>query len=75
MDKEFDIVVVGAGTAGVVAALQTARSGLRTLLIEKNSQPGGTMTSGGISFPGLFYAWKKQIISGIGWELVSEAAA
>ena len=46
MDKEFDIVVVGAGTAGVVAALQTARTGLKTLLIEKNSQPGGTMTSG-----------------------------
>ena len=75
MDKEFDIVVVGAGTAGVVAALQAARTGLKTLLIEKNSQPGGTMTSGGISFPGLFYAWKKQIIAGIGWELVSEAAA
>ena len=74
MTKEFDIVVIGAGTAGVVAALQTARAGLKTLLIEKNAQPGGTMTSGGIAFPGLFYAWKKQIISGIGWEIVSEAA-
>ena len=75
MEKIFDIAVIGAGTAGVVAALQTARAGLKTLLIEKNAQPGGTMTSGGIAFPGLFYAWKKQIISGIGWELVSEAAA
>lgn len=74
MPKEFDTVVIGAGTAGVVAALQTARAGLKTLLIEKNAQPGGTMTSGGIAFPGLFYAWKKQIISGIGWEIVSEAA-
>ena len=74
MPKEFDTVVIGAGTAGVVAALQTARAGLKTLLIEKNGQPGGTMTSGGIAFPGLFYAWKKQIISGIGWEIVSEAA-
>ena len=75
MYKDIDIAVVGAGTAGVVAALQAARAGLKTLLIEKNAQPGGTMTSGGIAFPGLFYAWKKQIISGIGWELVSEAAA
>ena len=57
MTKEFDTVVIGAGTAGVVAALQTARAGLKTLLIEKNAQPGGTMTSGGIAFPGLLHAW------------------
>ena len=54
MEKTFDIAVIGAGTAGVVAALQTARAGLKTLLIEKNAQPGGTMTSGGIAVPGLF---------------------
>ena len=75
MEKFFDIVVTGGGTAGVVAAIQAARLGCKTLLIEKNAMPGGTMTCGGIAFPGLFYAWKKQIIAGIGWELVSEAAA
>ena len=72
---DFDIVVIGGGTAGAVAAIQAARLGCKTLLIEKNALPGGTMTAGGIAFPGLFYAWKKQIIAGIGWELVSEAAA
>jgi hypothetical protein len=30
------------------------------------------MTTGGVSFPGLFDAWGKQIIAGIGWELVKE---
>lgn len=75
MKAEYDLLVIGAGTAGVVAAIQSARAGYKTLLIEKNSIPGGTMTAGGITFPGLFFAWKKQIISGIGWELVSEAAA
>ncbi len=75
MDDCFDIMVAGAGTAGVVAAIQAARAGFNTLLVEKNAIPGGTMTAGGIAFPGLFYAWKKQIIAGIGWELVSEAAA
>ena len=75
MDKSFDILVAGAGTAGVVAAIQAARAGCKTILVEKNGMPGGTMTAGGIAFPGLFYAWKKQIIAGIGWELVSEAAA
>ena len=33
------------------------------------------MTTGGVSFPGLFHAWGKQIIKGIGWELVSETSA
>lgn len=33
---------------------------------------GGNTTKGGVSFPGLFDAWGKQIIAGIGWELVRE---
>lgn len=31
------------------------------------------MTVGGVNFPGLFHAWGKQVIAGIGWELVREA--
>ena len=31
---------------------------------------GGTITMGAVNFPGIFFAWGKQIISGIGWELV-----
>jgi hypothetical protein len=34
---------------------------------------GGTITTAGVAFPGLFHAWGKQVISGIGWELVTEA--
>jgi hypothetical protein len=37
------------------------------------SQLGGTTTTGGVSFPGLFHAWGKQVIAGIGWELVQAA--
>jgi len=68
-----DVLVVGGGTAGVIAAIQAARAGNSTILVENGSQLGGTITTGGVAFPGLFYAWGKQIISGIGWELVSEA--
>jgi hypothetical protein len=67
-----DILVVGGGTAGVIAAIQAARTGCSTILVENGSQLGGTTTTGGVSFPGLFYAWGKQIVGGIGWELVSE---
>ncbi len=68
---EYDVVVVGAGTAGTIAAIQVGRLGLRTLLVEKNGMPGGTTTVAAVNFPGLFHAWGRQIIAGIGWELVT----
>ena len=74
-DCDVDVLVVGGGTAGVVAAIQAGRMGARTLLVERNSQLGGTTTTGGVSFPGLFHAWGKQLISGIGWELVTKTVA
>lgn len=68
-----DVLVVGGGTAGTIAAIQAGRAGARTLLVERHSQLGGTTTTGGVSFPGLFDAWGKQVIAGIGWELVRES--
>jgi len=70
-----DVLVVGGGTSGVIAAIQSARIGCKTIVLETGSQLGGTMTTGGVSFPGLFHAWGKQIISGIGWELVTETVS
>ncbi|MFZ5431060.1 MAG: FAD-dependent oxidoreductase [Bacteroidota bacterium] len=52
-----DILVVGGGTAGVIAALQATRAGCKTTIIEIGSQLGGTITTGGVAFPGLFHAW------------------
>lgn len=71
--NDFDVLVVGGGTAGHVAAIQAARAGAKTLIVERNSQLGGTTTTGGVAFPGLFDAWGKQVIAGIGWELVKES--
>ena len=70
---QADVMVVGGGTAGTIAALQAARAGARTLIVERGTQLGGTTTTGGVAFPGLFDAWGKQIIAGIGWELVKES--
>jgi 3-oxosteroid 1-dehydrogenase len=45
---EFDVVVAGSGAAGMTAALAAARTGLRTVLIEKAATFGGsTARSGG----------------------------
>ncbi len=74
-DEDCDVVVVGGGAAGVAAALQSARSGARTVLVEQGFQVGGTMTSGGVNFPGLFHAWGRQVIDGVGYQLVTNCVA
>ena len=45
MDKQFDVIVVGAGNGGLTAAANTAKAGLKTLLLEKHNIPGGCATS------------------------------
>lgn len=69
---DIDVLVVGGGPAGITAAIQAARAGASTILLESGSQLGGTTATAGVNFPGLFHAWGKQVIAGIGWELVEE---
>ena len=45
MSKHVDIVVVGAGNAGLSAALHCATEGKKVLLIEQHNLPGGCATS------------------------------
>lgn len=70
----YDVVVCGGGTAGFCAAVAAARCGASTALIERFGVLGGTMTVGGVSAPALFHAHGKQIIAGIGWELMTKLA-
>lgn len=43
--EKFDVVVVGGGAGGIACAWNAAKSGLKTLLIEKNIHLGGLITS------------------------------
>ena len=74
-EKEIDVLVIGGGAAGFSAAVAAARSGAKTMLVEKNAMLGGTVTTGGVAFPGLFHAWGRQIIDGPCWESICRTAA
>jgi hypothetical protein len=75
ISESYDVVVVGGGSAGFTAAIQAARAGARTALVEKNGILGGTTVVAAVDFPGLFHAWGKQVIAGIGWEAIERTAA
>ena len=40
--EHYDVVVVGAGGAGLAAAIEARATGARVLLLEKNERPGGS---------------------------------
>ena len=48
IEETYDVVIVGAGGAGIAAAAQAAQEGNTVLVIEKNAEIGGnTLVSGG----------------------------
>src|SRR5262245_62457887 len=40
--NEYDVIVIGAGTGGYVAAIRAAQLGLKTAVVEKQKALGGT---------------------------------
>ena len=53
--ENWDLIIIGAGAAGLAAGIYGARSGLKTLLIEEK-MPGGTTADAPIveNYPGFF---------------------
>ena len=54
MERQYDLVIVGAGPAGLSAALYGSRAGLKTLILE-NGAPGGKLikTNKISNYPGI----------------------
>lgn len=67
--ERVDVLVAGGGTAGHIAAVQAARAGTLTSVIEADSMLGGSMTVGGIYTPCFFFGSDGQVVLGIPWEL------
>lgn len=50
MSEKYEVVVVGAGPAGLAAAAELSRNGVQTLVLERAKQPGGKNVTGGILY-------------------------
>lgn len=72
MDYQADVVVAGAGSAGMVAAIAAARNGARTILIERGGFLGGISTAV-LDTMYAFYApgdAQEKVVSGLPDEVV-----
>jgi NADPH-dependent 2,4-dienoyl-CoA reductase/sulfur reductase-like enzyme len=68
-----DVLVVGAGPAGIGAAIASARNGAKTMLIEQSGYVGGNLTIAEINPMFTFHDINgKQIINGITEEFILE---
>ena len=72
--KETDVLVVGGGPSGIIAAMAAAEDGLNVTLIDSRSFVGGNMT---IGLPILGFLGQKgnQIIKGLPQQLIDRLKA
>ncbi len=69
---KVDVAVLGGGTAGAIAGIAAARSGAKTVIVERFGCLGGTMTTGLMgSMSNRFYDMQqRQILGGLPHEVV-----
>lgn len=67
----YDVVIIGGGPAGTVAAIASARCGAKTLLVEQNGYLGGMLTMAGTGPQMTFHAGSTQVVQGIAEEIVA----
>ncbi len=61
MSEHFDILVVGAGPAGIAAAVNAAAAGRRVGLVDDNPSPGGQIWRSGAPLPTAARRWFARL--------------
>ena len=74
-EKEAGAVICGAGPAGWVAAVAAARSGLRTVLIDRYGFAGGTAAAGYVLPISGFYLRGRRVAGDIAYEFARRMEA
>ena len=82
IDKSYDVIVMGGEPEGVAAAVSSARSGNKTLLVEHRDGLGGLMTYGMLNFldishdqhgdianAGIFKEWHTLVGGQVGFDI------
>jgi ribulose 1,5-bisphosphate synthetase/thiazole synthase len=75
IEKGCDVVVLGGGVSGVMAAVAAARTGAGTILVEKNSFFGGTATGAMVGQFFAFYHNEQKTVYGLADELLRRLEA
>jgi glycine/D-amino acid oxidase-like deaminating enzyme len=73
----YDVVVVGAGSAGSAAAISSARRGASVLLVDRLAFMGGTSTAVLDTFYAFYTpgARPRRVVGGLGWEVARRLTA
>lgn len=70
--KDYDVIVVGGGPGGIMAALASARMNVTTLLVERSAFLGGSATLSKIGPISPFHYKDEQVVRGLPQEFVDE---
>jgi len=68
--KTWDVVVIGGGVSGCMAAFAAAKQGTRTILVERYGFLGGSLTNAGVGPMMTFHAGDRQVVTGLPQEMV-----
>ncbi|MFP5268547.1 MAG: FAD-dependent oxidoreductase [Acidobacteriota bacterium] len=75
MKRDFDILVVGAGPAGMAAAITAAENGLRVGVVDDSPSPGGQIWRRGTPLPAAAKRWNGRfeaaaVVRMMGWRVI-----
>ncbi|MEI7848003.1 MAG: FAD-dependent oxidoreductase [Chloroflexota bacterium] len=74
-NADWDVIVVGAGVSGCMAAVAAARNGAKTLLVERDACLGGTLSNSMVGPMMTFHSDTEQVVGGLAQEVVDRLVA
>lgn len=75
MDTQYDLIVIGAGPGGYVAAIEAAKYGMKTAIVEKDKLGGTCLNRGCIPTKAIMHASElyREMLSGGQFGITAEA--